>query len=135
MDSDLSRRPYTLSVALAVSVLSIFLGFVGLAFGDLPRIGISDSSFRILVAVSLGTSLALLYCISQGRNWARWTFIVLTVISLPDQAEAFWLYRNDLPSLLQLGQGLFSIVLLIVTMFLRESRAWFREAKSRRPAV
>lgn len=135
--SDISKpditavRPHQVSAAVVLLCLSLALGQVTSA---LLRQNLPHTLPALFVAVFTVVTLAwLAYKIWAGRNWARMTFSVLTILGLalyaPILMKFFQISR--IAGSINLLQGLLQLV-AIYLLFTQPGRSWF---KPRSPAV
>ena len=90
------------------------------------------SPYFLIVTKSLlyAVSLFLIYQIGKGRNWARWSVVVLFAYSIPMYVLPNFdaMFHNPIHSLFGfLSLGLYLVAL--VFLFQESSSAWFKAGK------
>lgn len=120
------ERPKLVSLALIL----LYFGLLD----DLRRVGsvaVEYNTYRISTLVSLCLSLLFItfvtYKISQGRNWARITFLILMSITI-----AFVLKTPNLELLSRSTIHNLLRTIACVLLFLKPSSDWFRLMKESR---
>jgi hypothetical protein len=85
--------------------------------------------------IGLAFAVWQIYYIDQGRNWARITFLVLFLVSIPMYVSS--LSRMFKLSLLLDGLSVANFIIDIFALaflFSRQARPWFRSGKSDAPS-
>lgn len=127
------ERPVEIKRAAICIGISLILGFVKIALDTqhLASQGIPIAAAFILPSIITAILLFFVYKTYQGRNWARITFLVLTVIGLlpyiPMLAEEFErAVFIGLLSVTQLTLQIFALWLL----FSSPGKHWFNLARA-----
>lgn len=129
--SNLGGKPQSLTIAvnllwasLAVGVLKVATTFI---IPGLRNPNVSPGFALTILLFVLGVFVLLVWKISIGRNWARITFLILTILgaypSLRFLSHEFAMSpMYGAASLVQIGLQLCAIVLL----FVKPASDWFR---------
>ncbi len=119
------HKPASVAVATTLFWASLGVGLVngGLAINAVPP---DELAFALVIAaIVIGTMAFVIIKISQGKNWARITFLVVWIFGLPFAviSTPWWSARN-LPTALEL--------LALVLLFTSPSNEWFRKMRALR---
>jgi len=127
----LSERPPKVVLAVKFFYVVVGLGIIRAAMTVIRHADVRSPNFLILtkLIIYIG-SFYLIYQISKGRNWARWSMVVIFIIAIPlTILPAFASFsHNPVHTLL----GLIQIVLYIIGMaflFHGSSSSWFGAEK------
>jgi len=85
-------------------------------------------SLAFVIAAASGIAWFLYYLIGKGRNWARITILILTLISLPLEVRSILksIGAHPISGSLELAQmGL--IIYALILLFQKPSSEWFRQ--------
>ena len=110
------KPPRLVQVAVYLIAATLVLGLARALSGPFPVVLVSTSALVALVA----------WQVWRGRNWARWTFVVLTVVgSVPLLASVpAMMAASRMDGVLAVGSTACN-VLAAVLLFLPASAAWF----------
>ena len=127
----LSERPPKVVLAVKFFYVVVGIGIIRAAMTVIRHADVRSPNFLILtkLIIYIG-SFYLIYQISKGRNWARWSMVVIFIIAIPlTILPAFASFsHNPVHTLL----GLIQIVLYIIGMaflFHGSSSSWFGAEK------
>ena len=125
------KRPSDVTRAVQLLYASIAIGFVSSIFGITYEIS-GASIFFALVPLILffGLFAFLVFKISQGRNWARITFLVIFLLGVPFAIPMYMqeLRRNFLLGSLSIFIALLQLV-AVYLLFRKNSNLWFKAYK------
>ena len=128
----MAARPAKVSLAIKMLYLIVGIGIFRAAMTVMRHADVRSPHFLISIKVMLYVlSLFLIYQVGKGSNWARWSLVVIFVISIPltilPAFESFSVVPvQTLLGFLQLGLYIFALVLL----FHADSSRWFSNVKS-----
>jgi len=128
MDTPLAQeKPREATLATNLLWTSLGLGLINSAFQFSYLKTQAPVGFILVVAgLTLAVMALLVYFISQGRNWARITFLVLFLIGLipwfPQLVDTF--SRSTLSGLLTVAQVVLQVVALYL-IFSKPGAGWF----------
>lgn len=74
-----SPRPAAVAFAVLLLVVSVAIGFVILVA---PGVNMANPSSVVVLGCIVAIPALLIWLISQGKNWARWVFLVQFGLSL-----------------------------------------------------
>lgn len=129
-----SPRPRKTTAAVALLYVALFVSATRTTYME-PSI-LEQSAHPVVNAVLgvlfLGITLFLIVMIGKARTWARTTYLVWFIVSLPVFAvEIDELAANPVEDALGILSTIISLVALVL-LFQKESRAWFRTMKANR---
>jgi len=86
------------------------------------------SSLAFVIAAASGIAWFLYYMIGKGKNWARITLLIFTLISVPLEGRSILksIVANPIAGSLELGQ-MCLIIYALVLLFQKPSSEWFRQ--------
>lgn len=126
---------------------AVFLLYLGLAIGiigaiwDFPAIKEMASAveiqplgtiwFILMFQFIIFSSAALLiWLISKRKNWARWIFVIMTIVGVPMTIEPILNFSNEpVMSMFNLISTVINLMAVIL-LFLKPSREWFKKPKA-----
>lgn len=129
--SEIAVRPAKVALAVKMLYLVVGIGILRTAITVMRHADVRSPHFLISAKfVIYAVSLFLVYQIGKGRNWARWSLVVIFVCNIPlTILPAFGSFSlvpvHTLLGFLQLGLYIFALVLL----FHAGSSEWFGMAK------
>ena len=122
------EKPATVSKATKLLYLTLIIGAVR-SFLDWSHLTkISSTSLTVFTLLfSFAIIWWLIYKIDWGRNWARITFLVLTLFGMPFYILPLLelLVSSPISGILGLAQVALQITALMM-LFSRDARPWFR---------
>ena len=122
------KAPEPISTAVKLLWVSLLFGTIRAIF-EIIYVGTKEGYlFGSAIAIPLIGIIALIIkMISQRRNWARITYLVLFIVGSPGMIIGLlmWLSVNPLPSVLRFGELLLSIMALVL-LFKNQSSKWFK---------
>ena len=127
----LSERPAKIVLAVRILYLVVGIGIIRTAMTVMRHAEVRTPDFLIIAKLVIyAASLFLIYQISRGKNWARWSLVVILSISifllfLP-AVDAF--SHNPVHTLLVFLQYTLYIGALLL-LFHRNSSGWFGSGK------
>lgn len=135
--TDLPGKPAKVVLAVKLLYFIVGIGILRTAMTVIRHADVRSPEFLILAkGVYYAASLYLIYQVSKGRNWARWSLVVLLAINvpltiLPAFESISYSPVHTVLGFLQLGLYLFALVLL----FHESSSSWFGsgEVSRKRP--
>ena len=128
----LSERPLKVAHAIKIFYLVIGLGIIRAVITIIRHADVRSPDFLIITKLIIyAGSLYLIYQLSKGRNWARWSMVVILIIAIPLTilpAFASFSHNPVHTSLgfVQLGMYIIGLVFL----FHRSSSNWFGAEKT-----
>jgi hypothetical protein len=124
--------------------LWLFLGGVALGFAMFPfdprQWPPRPEAPVLIIAIFLGAALfgALAFVALrtyQGRNWARWVQLVLTVAALPGAIRDAIAHLGGAPVITTIYAAIFCAeIVAVALLFTRTSSLWYRHASAGSPA-
>ena len=128
---ELLKRPAKVAHALKMLYLVVGIGVIRTMMTVIRHVEVRSPYFLIFTKLSLYVvSLFLIYQAGKGRNWARWSVVLLFAISIPMYILPNFdaMFHNPIHSLLGfLSLGLF--IFALVFLFQESSSAWFKAGK------
>ena len=128
---ELLEKPAKVFHAQKMLYLVVGIGVIRTMITVIRHVDVRSPYFLIVTKSLLyAVSLFLIYQIGKGRNWARWSMVVLFAISIPMYILPNFdaLFHNPIHSLLGvLSLGLYIVAL--VFLFYRSSSEWFSKKK------
>ncbi|MCD6273381.1 MAG: hypothetical protein J7K30_11210 [Deltaproteobacteria bacterium] len=128
-DKQSNKIPGKVVLAIRLFYLIIGISLVRLVITVIRHWDIRTPDFIILSKIFIwSVSLFLLYQVSKGRNWARWTMVAILAICLPLTILPMIssLTHNPIPGLLGLFQVLLYVWALLL-LFQATSNVWFKK--------
>ena len=121
MEQDQTTRPREVGTAVTLIYITFGIGLLRAIMGGAPV---------LLTLVFIGIMYLFVFQIGKGRNWARITFLVLTILGLPFSVHSLTqtFTANPVSGLLEIGQIVMQIIALVF-LFQRPASDWFREIK------
>jgi len=118
-----NTRPVTVRVAVISLLTSMAIVIVTLAVRAHWSNPLAYVSFTLIV----GVPLLFLWFIYQGKNWARWVFLVVFALGLLSSLASFHLPKTHTTITLVLF-CIHSVLQLVaaIALLLRPSNDWFR---------
>jgi hypothetical protein len=128
---ELLEKPAKVAHAIKMLYLVVGIGVIRTMITVIRHFDVRSPYFLIVTKSLLyAISLFLIYQIGKGRNWARWSMVVLFVISIPMYILPNFdaLFHNPIHSLLGVvSLGLYIVAL--VFLFQQSSSEWFSGKK------
>jgi hypothetical protein len=128
---ELLERPVKVVHAQKMLYLVVGIGIVRTMMTVIRHADVRSPYFLIFTKLLLyAASVFLIYQIGKGRNWAKWSVVVLFAISIPMYILPNFdaMFHNPIHSLLGfLSLGLYIVAL--VFLFQESSSAWFKAGK------
>jgi hypothetical protein len=128
-DAEPGPKPQQVFIAVALLWVMLLVQVAGLAWSWrfyrlLPMFAIISLS---LVTIFWILTAGLVAMIERGRNWARYTYLVLYLLGLPFFVIMMFddVWRAPVFAVSQLVQAALQTIALVF-LFLRPSREWFR---------
>ena len=127
----LSERPAKIVLAVRILYLVVGIGIIRTAMTVMRHAEVRSPDFLIIAKLLIyAASLFLIYQISKGKNWARWSLVVIFAICIPLTILPTFesIFHNPGHALL----GLLSLALYIVALVLLfhgSSSDWFGTGK------
>ena len=128
----LSERPPKVSLAVKFFYVVVGIGIIRAAMTIIRHADVRSPYFLIITKLIIyAGSLYLIHQLSKGRNWARWSMVVIFIINIPlTILPAFAsFFHNPFHTLL----GFVQIALYIIglaLLFQGSSSSWFGWQKS-----
>jgi len=124
------EKPKSVGTAVTLLWASLGVGLVKMLLDLTHMSAMAPAAFTIFVlAFTFAILIFLIFMISAGRNWARITFLIMsvigTVLTLPVVLDEFG--RAPLVGVLSVLQILLQVYALFL-LFTRSGNAWFRKA-------
>ena len=127
----LSERPPKVSLAVKFFYVIVGIGVIRAAMTVIRHVDVRSPYHLIITKLIIyAGSLYLIYQLGRGRNWARWSMVVIFVISIPLTILPGFAAFSHNPVHASLGfvqLGLYIIGL--VFLFHRSSSSWFGAEK------
>jgi hypothetical protein len=124
-------RPWTVNLAIGVIAARLTIWLVGqarlLAAAGAPIVLTLSIASLLLGLVTIASLLVL---IALGRNWARVTFVVLALVSVPGAAIGILVPSYGVSSLVAAVTALMTAAGAVL-LLLPSSNAWFSEMRPR----
>ena len=128
---ELLERPTKIVHAQKMLYLVVGIGVIRTMITVIRHADVRSPYYLIVTKLSLYVvSLFLIYQIGKGRNWAKWSMVLLFAISIPMYILPNFdaMFHNPIHSLLGfLSLGLYIVAL--VFLFQESSSAWFKAGK------
>jgi hypothetical protein len=128
---ELSERPAKVVLALRMFYLIVGIGIIRATMTVIRHADVrSPHSFIFTKFLIYTASLFLIYQMGKGKNWAKWSLIVILAISIPLAILPNFdsISHNPIHSLLGFLQLALYIVALVF-LFHRNSSGWFGAGK------
>ena len=118
-----ARRPQVVSIALWLSVVATLIGLTS----GITRKAFSTAEDWILGAIGLAIGRGVLIAIAQGRTWARWVWVIISVSGVLTSVDEmrFVFTQNTRFGLIHLMVELLTVVGCAL-LFRPRFTAWFR---------
>ena len=132
MDKNQSTRPHKVGTAVKLLYITLGIGVLRSVTEASMHAEATSPGFVMFVTFSvLGIMWLFVFMIGQGRNWARFTFLVLFIIGIPFSVLPLLqsLAAKPVSGLLGIVQIIIQIVALVF-LFQKSSSDWFREMKT-----
>jgi hypothetical protein len=127
----LSERPPKVSLAVKFFYVIVGLGIIRAAMTIIRHADVrSPYSLVITKLIIYAGSLYLIYQLSKGRNWARWSMVVIFIISIPLTILPAFASFSHSPVHTSLGFVQLALYIIgLVFLFHRSSSSWFGAEK------
>lgn len=131
-EKELSERPEKVVNAVRLLYLIVGIGIIRTAMTAIRHADVREPYFLIGTKFSVyAAALFLIYQLAKGRNWARWSLVVILAVSIPLTIlpTIQSISHNPVHSLL----GLLQLALYIVALFFlfhASSSGWYRSGKN-----
>jgi hypothetical protein len=80
----LAERPPKVSLAVKFFYVVVGIGIIRAAMTIIRHADVRSPYFLIIIKLIIyAGSLYLIYQLSKGRNWARWSMVAIFIISIP----------------------------------------------------
>jgi hypothetical protein len=122
-------RPRQVGFAIILLYIVLTIGVVRTIADASATVEMTGIAFMLLVLVLVfGTTLTLIMMISNGKNWARITFLILFVLGFVPAILGLLRFASNRPisALLGLAQIILQLIALIF-LFQPEPSDWFRD--------
>ena len=131
----LSERPLKVAHAVKIFYVVVGLGIIRAIMTIIRHADVRSPYFLIFTKLMIyAVSLYLIYQLSKGRNWARWSMVVIFIIAIPlTILPAFASFFHN-PVHTSLGFVQIALYIIgLVFLFHRSSSSWFgAEKKSKK---
>jgi uncharacterized membrane protein len=134
MDQDLISRPEKVGTAVKLLYIALIIGVLqSIMLSSLLARTTPIENVMFIMFSLMGVIWFLIYKISEGRNWARISILVMFIVGALFLLQAFLqsLAVNPIYGLLGIGQIVIQAVALIL-LFQKPSSDWFKEVKARK---
>lgn len=127
MSTTMSAQPAKVALAVKMLYVVIGIGVIRTIMTVMRHADVRSPDFLIMTKLlTYAFSLYLIYQIGRGKNWARWTLVVIFSVSIPlTILPAFSAFSHNpvhtLLGFVQIGLYLYGLVLL----FNRDVSEWF----------
>lgn len=128
---DLWQKPDEVALAAKMLYLVVVVGITRTVMTVVRHVDVRSPYFLISVKLCIYViSIFVIYQLSKGKNWARWTLLAIFTLCIPLVIlPIFGSFShspfNSLLGLLQLALFVYSFVLI----FCKKSSAWFKQAR------
>ena len=128
---DLWQKSDEVALAAKMLYLVVVVGITRTVMTVVRHVDVRSPYFLISVKLCIYViSVFVIYQLSKGKNWARWTLLAIFTLCIPlvilPIFDSFSHSPvNSLLGLLQLALFVFSFVLI----FCKKSSAWFKQAR------
>jgi hypothetical protein len=122
-----SERPAKVMTATKLLYLVVLIGIARATMTVIRHADVRSPDFLIYTKLLIyAVSVVLIYQVSKGRNWARWTLLVILTGAIPLVVLPAYdsLLHNPVQGLLVLLQ-LVLYTIGMVFLFQKDSSAWF----------
>lgn len=123
-----SQRPAKVVLAVKLLYIIVAVGIIRKTMVVIHHADVRSPEFLIFISLVLfAVSLVLIYHTSKGKNWARWSLVVILLLSLPLSILPMFqaISHTPIPNLLGLIQLILYLVSLVL-LFNTNSSTWFR---------
>ena len=125
---ELSEKPVEVVHAVRLLYIIVGLGVVRAVITVMRHMDVRSPEFLIgLKVVLYAVSIYLIYQLARGRNWARWSLVIMLAACIPltilPALES--LSHNPLPTIL----GFLQLILYVIALyflFTKRSSGWFQ---------
>ena len=127
----LSERPLKVARAVKIFYLIVGVGIIRAVITIIRHADVRSPYFLIYTKLIIyAGSLYVIYQLHKGRNWARWSMVVIFIIAIPlTILPAFASYsHNPVDALITLIQTALYIIGMVF-LFHRSSSNWFGAEK------
>lgn len=128
----LMEKPAKVATAVKMMYLVVVIGIVRTGMTVIRHLDVRSPHFYISTKLMLyAVSVFLIYQTSKGRNWARWSLIVIFTIAIPLAVLPTFDSIDHSPFHTLLGfvqLGLY--IIAMVFLFHRNTSAWFRSGNT-----
>lgn len=127
MSTTLPTKPAKVALAIKLLYVVVGIGMIRTIMTVMRHIDVRSPDFLIMTKLAIyAFSLFLIYQLGNGKNWARWTLVVILLVNIPLTIGPSFesLSHNPVHTLLgfvQLGLYIYGLVLL----FHRNVSGWF----------
>ena len=132
MTKELLEKPAKVILAAKLLYLVVGIGIIRASMRVIRHADVRSPDFLIFTKLMVYTaSLFLIYQMSKGKNWARWSLVVIFAIGIPlTVLPAFEsISHNPINAILGFLQlGLYIVALLF--LFQGSSSRWFRAGRT-----
>lgn len=132
MTKELLEKPAKVVLAAKMLYLVVAIGIIRTSMTVIRHAEVRSPDFLILTKILIyAVSLYMIYQMSKGKDWARWSLVVIFAISIPlIVLPAFAaMSHNPVYTILGLLQlGLYTVALLF--LFQGNSSRWFGAIKT-----
>jgi hypothetical protein len=122
-----SERPAKVMTATKLLYLVVLIGIARATMTVIRHADVRSPDFLVYTKLLIyAASVALIYQVSKGKNWARWTLLVILTGSIPLVVLPAYdsIFHNPAQALLVLLQLALYIVGMVF-LFQKHSSAWF----------
>lgn len=126
-----SKRPANVTLAIKLLIAVIGIGIIQVAMLAVRHIDVRSPEVLISIKLAIyAFSLFLLYQISRGRNWARWSLVPILIIAIPLVVLPTFQSFSHYPiyNLLEVAQLVLYLIALGL-LFHGSSSGWFVKKK------
>ena len=127
----LSERPLKVAHAVKIFYLIVGVGIIRAVMTIIRHADVRSPYFLIFTKLIIyAVSLYLIYQLNKGRNYARWSLVVIFIISIPLVIlPAFASYSHNLVDALLAFIQTALYIIGLVFLFHRSSSSWFGAEK------
>ena len=127
----LSERPPKVSLAVKFFYVIVGIGVIRAAMTIIRHADVRSPYHLIITKLIIyAGSLYIIYELSKGRNWARWSMVAIFVISIPLTILPAFASFSHVPVQTSLGFVQLALYIIgLVFLFHRSSSNWFRSEK------
>ena len=127
----LSERPSKVALAVKFFYLIVGIGIIRAVMTIIRHVDVrSPYSLIITKLIIYAGSLYLIYQLSKGKNWARWSMVVIFIIAIPLTILPGFASLSHNPVHASLGFVQLALYIIgLVYLFHRSSAGWFGAEK------